>query len=96
MIEPLDEIPEYIEQEVRGRIGASGSGSTLVVDDDKGEFIVGYTGFTDALSREYKQACDNRNEDAIKVYQISTDGTKVKVTRYQSAKGREVEQIWRE
>lgn len=63
MINSLDEVPEYIEEEVRNRIGAGGDGSTLIVDESEEKLLLGYTGFTDALKRESKNACEERGED---------------------------------
>lgn len=96
MIEPFDEIPDYIEEQVRNRIGAGGGGSTLIVDDSAEEFLLGYSGFTRALKREYKNACEERGEDAIRVYQIKIDSSGIQVVRYESANGENVEKIWRE
>jgi len=68
MIDSLDDVPDYVEEEVQNRIGAGGDGSTLIVDESEEEFLLGYTGFTKALKREYKNACEERGEEAIKVY----------------------------
>ena len=96
MVDSLDDVPDYIEEEVRNRIGAGGDGSTLIVDESKGEYLLGYTGFTKALRREYKNACEERREEAIKVYQIKVDGSGIQLTRYESANGESAEKIWRE
>lgn len=96
MRDPLDEMPAYLEDEVRNRIGAGAIGSTLLGDDDNEELIVAYTGFTDALRREYETACEERDEAAIKVYQLTTVDGAIQLTRYQSATGQHVEQIWHE
>lgn len=96
VINPLDEVPEHIEDEVRNRIGAGGDGSTLIVDGSQEEFLLGYTGFTDALKREYKNACEERGENVIKVYQISIDDSGVRLTRYETANGSSAEKVWRE
>lgn len=96
MINPLDEIPEYLEEEVRNRIGAGADGSTLIVDESREEVILAYTGFTRALKREYDNACDERREDVIKVYQITRENSGAEVTRYESGSGEKVEKIWGE
>ena len=96
MIDSLDDVPDYVEEEVQNRIGAGGDGSTLIVDESEEEFLLGYTGFTKAIKREYKNACEERGEEAIKVYQIKIDSSGVQLTRYESANGRNTEKIWRE
>ena len=96
MIDSLDDVPDYIEEEVRNRIGAGGDGSTLIVDESEEEYLLGYTGFTKALKREYKNACEERREEVIKVYQIKVDGSGIQLTRYESASGESAEKIWRE
>jgi len=96
MIEDLDEMPSYIEQEVRDRIAAGADGSTLIVDEAEEEFIVAYSGFTRALDREYEKACDERGKDVIKVYQLSIDSSGIQLSRYESAEGKTAEQTWRE
>lgn len=96
MVEPLDDIPNYIEEEVRNRIGAGGDGSTLIVDESEEEYLLGYTGFTKALKREYRNACEERGEEAIKIYQIKIDSSGIQLNRYESANGENVEKIWRE
>jgi len=95
MINSLDEIPEYIETEVRNRIGAGADGSTLIVDESREEVLLGYKGFTNALNREYHNAREARG-DVVKVYQITKDSSGVQVTRYESANGENIEKIWRE
>ena len=95
MIEPLEDIPEYIEQEVQDRIAAGASGTTLIVDDSEREFLLAYTDFTRTLKEKYNEACEERGEDNIKVYQLKIDISGVQVTRYESAKGMNSEAIWR-
>lgn len=95
MIHPWDEIPDCIQDEVQNRIGAGGDGNTLIVDEANREFIVGYAEFTEACKREYRNACDERGEESIKVYQITIDHSGIQLTRYQSAKGMNAEKIWR-
>ena len=95
MIKPLEEIPEYIEQEVQDRIAAGASGTTLIVDDSEKEFLLAYTDFTRTLKEKYNEACEERGEDNIKVYQLKIDISGVQVTRYESAKGMNSEAIWR-
>lgn len=96
MIKSLDEIPVYIEDEVRSRIAAKGNESTLIVDESKEEFILAYTGFTKALKREYNNACKERGENAVKVYHLTKDSSGVQLVRYKSVKGMNEEEIWRE
>ncbi|WP_353634727.1 hypothetical protein ABSL23_03535 [Halobacterium sp. NMX12-1] len=91
MIDSLDDVPDYVEEEVRNRIGAGGDGSTLIIDESKEEYLLGYTGFTKALKREYENACEDRREEAIKVYQIRIDSSGVQLTRYESANGENAE-----
>lgn len=90
----FNRIPDYVEPEVRNRLEARGDGSTLIVDESKGELLLAYTGFTDALKREYKNACEERGEEAIKVYQIKTDSSGVRLVRYDTATGSNVEKTW--
>ena len=96
MIDSLDDVPDYVKEEVRNRIGAGGDGSTLIVDESEEEYLLGYTGFTKALKREYKNACEERREEVIKVYQIKVDSSGIQLTRYESANGESAENIWRE
>jgi hypothetical protein len=96
MIESLDDIPDYVEEEVRNRISAGGDGSALIVDEVAEEYLLGYTRFTKSLTREYKNACEERGEESIKVYQINIDTSGIQVTRYESANGENEEKIWRE
>lgn len=96
MIDSLDDVPDYVEEEVRNRISAGGDGSTLIVDESEEEYLLGYTGFTKALKREYKNACEERSEEAIKVYQIKSDSSGIQLTRYEGANGENAEKIWRE
>jgi hypothetical protein len=85
-----------MKDEVRNRIGAGADGSTLIIDESEEEVILGYTGFTKALKREYNNACEERGEDIIKVCQITKDNSGVQVTKYESANGQNAEEIWRE
>jgi hypothetical protein len=96
MTDSLDDVPDHVEEEVRNRIGAGADGSTLIVDESEEEYLLGYTGFTKALKREYKNACEERREEAIKIYQINIDQSGVQLTRYESANGENTEKIWRE
>lgn len=96
VIKSLDEIPGYIEEEVRARIAASGNESTLIVDESEQEFILAYTGFTRTLKEKYEEACEERGEDAIKVYHLTKDRSGIQLVRYGSAKGMNEEEIWRE
>lgn len=96
MIKPLDEIPEYLEEEVRNRIAAGANRSILIADDDKGEFLVAYTDFTKTAKEKYQNACEERGQDAVKVYQLTMDSSGVQVARYESTRGQNAEQIWRE
>jgi len=96
MIKSLDEIPSYIEDEVRNRIGVRGDGSTLIVDESEEEFLLAYTGFNRTLKKKYEKACEKRGEDHIRVYQLTTDSSGIQLTKYESAKGMNAEEIWRE
>jgi len=95
MIKPLDELPGYIEEEVRNRIAAGADGSTLIVDESDEEFLIAYTDFTRTLKEKYKKACEERGEENIRVYQLKTDSSGVQLTRYESAKGMNAEEIWK-
>ena len=66
-----DQIPSFLEDEVRSRIASRGTESTFVVDESSEEVIVSHTGFTNALKREYRNACEERNEEEIKVYHLT-------------------------
>jgi hypothetical protein len=96
MINSLDEVPEYIEDEVRSRVAASGTESALIVDDSQQEFLLAYTGFTKTLKEKYREACEEHGEDAVKVYHLTKDSSGVQLVRYESSKGRNEEEIWRE
>ncbi|MEE6209510.1 hypothetical protein U3A55_04975 [Salarchaeum sp. III] len=96
MLNSLDDIPPYIESEVRDRISAGADGSTLIVDEATNEFLVAYSDFTRALREQYKEACENRGEDNIKVYQLNINPSDVQLTRYETANGSTSEKIWRE
>lgn len=89
----FDELPEYIRDEVKNRYAAGGDGSTLIVDVDKEEFIVGYTGFTQALTGQYRKACEERGEEVVRVIQLTAKGMGVNVTRYETVAGEKVENV---
>lgn len=90
-----DQIPSFLEDEVRSRIASRGTESTFVVDESSEEVIVSYTGFTDALKREYRNACEERNEEEIKVYHLTKGGWEIQLVRYDNANGMEGEVVWR-
>lgn len=96
MIDSLDDAPDYLKEEVRNRVGAGGDGSTLIVDESEEEYLLGYTGFTSALKEKYKNACEERGEESIRVYLIKIDNSGVQLTRYESASGMNAEKVWRE
>ena len=90
-----DQIPSFLEDEVRSRIASRGTESTFVVDESSEEVIVSYTGFTDALKREYRNACEERIEEEIKVYHLTKGGWEIQLVRYDNANGMEGEVVWR-
>ncbi|MXR19232.1 hypothetical protein [Halobacterium bonnevillei] len=94
MIRPLEDIPGYIEQEVRDRIAAGVDGSTLIVDETEEEFLVAYSGFTRTLREKYEEHCEKRGEDAIRVYQLAREGAGYQLSRYESADGKNAEEVW--
>lgn len=96
MINSLDDLPDYVKGEVQKRIAAGGKESTLIVDETEEEILLRYTGFTDALKREYDNACAEHNEDSIKVYHINKEPSGIQVVKYRSSKGRNAEKMWRE
>ena len=90
-----DQIPSFLEDEVRSRIASRGTESTFIVDESSEEVIVSYTGFTNALKREYRNACEERNEEEIKVYHLTKGGWEIQLVRYDNANGMEGEVVWR-
>ena len=90
-----DQIPSFLEDEVRSRIASRGTESTFVVDESSEEVIVSYTGFTDALKREYRNTCEERSEEEIKVYHLTKGGWEIQLVRYDNANGMEGEVVWR-
>lgn len=94
MMDSLDDVPEYIEDDVRKRIAANSQEATLIVDESKEEVLLAYTGFTDALKREYQNACRDRGEESIKVYHLQKDLRRIKLVRFESSKGMNEEKIW--
>jgi len=90
-----DQIPSFLEDEVRSRIASRGTESTFIVDESSEEVTVSYTGFTDALKREYRNACEERNEEEIKVYHLTKGGWEIQLVRYDNANGMEGEVVWR-
>lgn len=96
MIKSLDDVPSYIDQEVRNRIAAGADGSTLIVDESEGEFLLAYSGFTRTFKEKYEEACQERGDEHIKVYQLTIDTSGVQLARYEDASGSNAEEIWRE
>lgn len=96
MADGSDGIPDYMEEEINSRIAARGNESTLIVNESEEEVIVSYTGFTKSLKREYKNACEEWDEDTIKVYHLTKEGWAIQLVRYDSAKGINGEVVWRE
>ena len=90
-----DQIPSFLEDEVRSRIASRGTESTFIVDESSEEVTVSYTGFTNALKREYRNACEERNEEEIKVYHLTKGGWEIQLVRYDNANGMEGEVVWR-
>lgn len=90
-----DQIPSFLEDEVRSRIASRGTESTFIVDESSEEVIVSHTGFTNALKREYRNACEERNEEEIKVYHLTKGGWEIQLVRYDNANGMEGEVVWR-
>lgn len=93
-MDAFDELPEYFRDEVKNRYATGGDGSTLIVDVNEEDFIVGYTGFTGALTEQYREACGERGEEGVKVVQLTNSGPGVIVTRYETASGENAEEIW--
>lgn len=96
MVDKLEGVPAFMEEEVQSRIAARGSESTFVVDESAGEVIVAYTGFTDALKREYGKACEERGEDAVNVYHLTKEGWAIQLVKYETATGTNGGVVWRE
>lgn len=94
MINPLDAIPDHLDDEIQNLIAAEADESTFIVDESDEEFLLAETGFTPALKTQYSTACELHGEDAIKVYQLRRDSTGFQLIRYESADGSNVEQIW--
>lgn len=90
------EIPDYMEDNVREMIAARGRESTFLVDESDEEVIVSYTGFTDALKREYKNACQNRDDDMLNVYHLTKESWAIQLIRYEDSKGVSGEVVWRD
>lgn len=89
-----DQIPSFLEDEVRSRIASRGTESTFIVDESSEEVTVSYTGFTNALKREYRNAFEERNEEEIKVYHLTKGGWEIQLVRYDNANGMEGEVVW--
>lgn len=91
-------IPSYLEDDVRERIAATGTESTFLVDESTEEVIVSYTGFTDALKREYKNESESpdRDEDALNIYHLTNELWALKLVRYDSINAIEGEVVWQD
>lgn len=94
MINPLDAIPDHLDDVIQDLIATEADGSAFIVDESDEEILLAETGFTPALKTQYSTACELRGQDAINVYQLRRDSTGVQLIRYESADRNNVEQIW--
>lgn len=89
-------IPHFLDGDVRERIAARGRESTFLVDEAAEEVLVAYTGFTDALKREYENASQSRDEDSLKVYHLTKESWAIQLVKYDDSSGVDGEVVWRD